>query len=161
MADPRDADLERVRLIEDAARRLIQRATELDASLANQSSVAELREAARGAGISDEAFQRALDEVHGSAVHPVSPPQSHPLFRRRPFVAVLIVLIVAVVAIVALVSGRVRGGDDAVPAKFVPAAVQPTTPPSIAPATPVPVSPPAPASKSLARSMARSPGPQR
>jgi len=58
MPDTHDGKLESVRLNQEAARRLIQRATELDASLATESSVAELREAARGAGISDEAFQR-------------------------------------------------------------------------------------------------------
>ena len=51
------------RLDEAAARRLIERATELDARMKSQSTVADLREAARGAGISDEAFQWALSEV--------------------------------------------------------------------------------------------------
>jgi hypothetical protein len=55
--------LDSVRLDESAARRLIERATELDAKLASESTIADLREAARGAGISEEAFQRALAEV--------------------------------------------------------------------------------------------------
>ena len=61
MAD--QAKLDSERLDEAAARRLIERATELDARMKSQSTVADLREAARGAGISDEAFQWALSEV--------------------------------------------------------------------------------------------------
>ena len=61
MTDQARPDMER--LDEAAARRLIERATELDARMKSQSTVADLREAARGAGISDEAFQWALSEV--------------------------------------------------------------------------------------------------
>jgi hypothetical protein len=101
MADLPDHDS--VRLNEDAARRLLQRATELDASLASESSVAELREAARGAGISDEAFQRALDEVRAEAKTPV---RQRGTFAPRRFV--LISAILLLMGIAALVVARLN-----------------------------------------------------
>ena len=56
---PRDAD----RLPEEAARRLLQRASELEAARSAELSVAELRDAAREAGITPGAFDQALAEV--------------------------------------------------------------------------------------------------
>ena len=47
---------------EDAAHRVLARAVELDARLANQLSVAQLREVAREAGIAPAAFDAALSE---------------------------------------------------------------------------------------------------
>ena len=67
---PRDAE----RLPEEAARRLLQRASELEAARSAQVSVAELREAAREAGITPGAFEQALAEFRGTdpLVAPVS-----------------------------------------------------------------------------------------
>ena len=55
----RDAE----RLPEDAARRLLARASELEAARGAELSVAELREAAREAGIAPAAFEQALAEL--------------------------------------------------------------------------------------------------
>lgn len=133
MPDKHD-ETERVRLNEDAARRLIQRATELDASLSSQSSVAELREAARGAGISDEAFQRALDEVRASAALAPTVRIVYPVKSSRTVVAtVMVVLIVLLVGLAAMVRTRPRQ-VDAVPQ--APQQVAPTPAPAVAPPTP-------------------------
>ena len=121
--------LESVRLNEEAARRLLQRATELDASLATESSVAELREAASGAGISDEAFQRALEEVRAQPVGAARAAPRTGTFAPRRFL-ILSVIAMLIGATIVWMSMRV------VPAEFVPAAE--------APHTQVPVIPPPP-----------------
>jgi hypothetical protein len=59
---PRDAE----RLPEEAARRLLERASELEAARGAELSVAELREAAREAGITPGAFEQALAEYRGT-----------------------------------------------------------------------------------------------
>lgn len=51
------------RLSADAARRLLARASELEAARVTDLSVAELREAAREAGIAPSAFEQALAEL--------------------------------------------------------------------------------------------------
>jgi hypothetical protein len=56
---PRDAE----RLPEESARRLLARASELEAARVAELSVAELREAAREAGIAPGAFEQALAEL--------------------------------------------------------------------------------------------------
>jgi hypothetical protein len=56
---PRDAE----RLPEEAARRLLARASELEAKRSSELTVAELREAAREAGIAPGAFEQALAEL--------------------------------------------------------------------------------------------------
>jgi hypothetical protein len=58
----RDAE----RLPAEAARRLLERASELEAARATDLSVAELREAAREAGITLDAFEQALAEYRGT-----------------------------------------------------------------------------------------------
>ena len=58
----RDAE----RLPEEAARRLLQRASELEAARSADLSVAELRAAAREAGITASAFEQALAEFRGT-----------------------------------------------------------------------------------------------
>ena len=58
----RDAE----RLPEEAARRLLQRASELEAARNTGLSVAELREAAREAGITPAAFDQALAELRSA-----------------------------------------------------------------------------------------------
>jgi hypothetical protein len=58
----RDAE----RLSEDAARRLLDRASELEAARGSEVSVAELRDAAREAGITLGAFEQALAEYRGA-----------------------------------------------------------------------------------------------
>ena len=58
----RDAE----RLPEEAARRLLERASELEAARSAELSVAELRAAAREAGIMPSAFEQALAEYRGA-----------------------------------------------------------------------------------------------
>jgi septal ring factor EnvC (AmiA/AmiB activator) len=129
------------RLDEEAARHLLQRATELDASIASQSSVADLREAARSAGISDEAFQRALEEVRAAATaHAVRQKQVGTFPPRRLVKISLILLIVG--AVVAVFGARLRNGGAApgreigAPGGGVIAPVAP--PPTRAPPPPTP-----------------------
>lgn len=59
--DTRDIE----RLPEEAGRRLLARASELEAAAGAEVSVAELREAARAAGIAPAAFEQALAELRG------------------------------------------------------------------------------------------------
>lgn len=84
--------LESMRLDEAAARRIIERATELDARLATESTVAQLRDAARDAGISEEAFSRALAEVRNEPVV-VAPPVFPPMRAKRAVVMTLAVFL--------------------------------------------------------------------
>jgi hypothetical protein len=60
--EARDAE----RLPETAARRLLERASELEAARSAELSVAELREAAREAGITPTAFEQALAEIRAT-----------------------------------------------------------------------------------------------
>jgi hypothetical protein len=62
----RNQGREAERLSEEAARRLLERATELEAARSAGLSVAELREAAREAGITPDAFEQALTEFRGA-----------------------------------------------------------------------------------------------
>ena len=55
-----------VRLSEDAAATLLARASQLDAATADRATIAELRQAARNAGIAPEAFEQALSEFHAA-----------------------------------------------------------------------------------------------
>ena len=73
----RDAE----RLPEEAARRLLERATELEAARSADVSVGELREAAREAGITPSAFEQALAEFRGAV--PSSPVAPAPAWRSR------------------------------------------------------------------------------
>lgn len=93
MAD-RD-NMDSVRLNDAAARRLLERATELDARLASESTVADLRDAARAAGISEEAFQRALAEVREDAQPkpPAMPAPSNPSSRLKLAVGLAAILL--------------------------------------------------------------------
>lgn len=76
----RDHLREAERLPEDAARRLLARASELEAARSTELSVAELREAAREAGIAPAAFEQALaelrDEQRSVAATPTAWPRS-------------------------------------------------------------------------------------
>jgi hypothetical protein len=75
-----------VRLSEDAAAMLLARASQLDAANANHVSIAELRAAARTAGIAPDAFDQALAEFRAaSAIATPSKPRS-----RRPWVRPLV-----------------------------------------------------------------------
>ena len=58
-----DQDRNAERLPEEAARRLLARASELEAARGAELSVAELRDAAREAGIAPSAFEQALAEL--------------------------------------------------------------------------------------------------
>lgn len=73
----RDAE----RLPEEAARRLLERASELEAARGAELSIAELREAAREAGITPGAFEQALAEYRGT--DPSSPGAAALAPRRR------------------------------------------------------------------------------
>ena len=73
----RDAE----RLPEEAARRLLERATELEAARSAELSVAELREVAREAGITPGAFEQALAEFRGT--DPSSRVAAVPAWQRR------------------------------------------------------------------------------
>ena len=69
------------RLSEDAARRLLDRASELEAVRGSVVSVAELRDAAREAGITLGAFEQALAEYRGAGLS--SPAVAAPVRRGR------------------------------------------------------------------------------
>jgi hypothetical protein len=137
MVDRRDGEIEAVRLPEDAARRLIARATELDARLATESSIADLRDAARQAGISDEAFQRALDEVRSESAKPVVAQAGRGTFAPRRFLKLAIVLLV-IGAALAVVTARLVGPVRAPTPQGVPR----TMPPEDMPIVPPPTTPP-------------------
>ena len=72
----RNQSREAERLPEEAARRLLARATELEAARSADLSVAELREAAREAGITPGAFEQALAEFRGAHPSSVQAPRS-------------------------------------------------------------------------------------
>ncbi len=78
--DPaRDAE----RVSEEVARRLLARASELEAARGTELSVAELREVAREAGITSVAFEQALAEFrHGADAH-TSPALARPTRLQR------------------------------------------------------------------------------
>jgi hypothetical protein len=65
MAIENDPHADALRLPEDAAHRLLARAVELDARLAGEVSIAQLRDVAREAGIAPAAFDDALRELRG------------------------------------------------------------------------------------------------
>jgi hypothetical protein len=81
--EPRDAE----RLPAETARRLLARASELEAARGSELSIAELREAAREAGIAPAAFDQALTELRerDSALHTGSPPSPSGLRRIARF----------------------------------------------------------------------------
>jgi transposase-like protein len=68
-ADPNNADDPEV-LSEEAVRRLLTRASELEAARSTQLSTAELREIAREVGIAPSSFEQALTELRNRALHP-------------------------------------------------------------------------------------------
>jgi hypothetical protein len=67
--DSRDAE----RLPDEAARRLLARASDLEAARNAELSVAELREAAREAGIAPSAFEQALSELRAQNMAAAAP----------------------------------------------------------------------------------------
>lgn len=81
--EPRDAE----RLSAEAARLLLTRASELEAARGSELSIAELREAAREAGIAPAAFDQALTELRerDSAMTAGSPPKPSGLSRMARF----------------------------------------------------------------------------
>ena len=84
------------RLPEEAARRLLARASELEAARVSELSVAELREAAREAGIAPSAFEQALAELRArnpsTAVRP-APTRLQRLARFWPAALILAALL--------------------------------------------------------------------
>jgi len=98
----RDAE----RLPEAAARRLLERASELEAARGAELSVAQLREAAREAGITPGAFEQALAEYRETASSPTAvatPAPRRRLARLWPAALVLAALL-SVLAIRMMVS---------------------------------------------------------
>ena len=82
-----------VRLSEDAAAMLLARASELDAATADQASIAELRQAARNAGIAPEAFEQALSEFHAAnSVHVSNEPKPKRRWVTKVVVATFLLL---------------------------------------------------------------------
>jgi hypothetical protein len=77
----RDQARDAERLPEEAARRVLERASELEAGRSAELSVAELREAAREAGIAPVAFEQALAEYR--AADPASLVEAAPSPGRR------------------------------------------------------------------------------
>lgn len=73
------------RLPEEAAQRLLARASELEAARVGELSVAELREAARDAGIAPSAFEQALAELRARDPVPTAGPASTRLRRLARF----------------------------------------------------------------------------
>ena len=79
---PRDAE----RLPAETARRLLARASELEAARGSELSVAELRDAAREAGIAPAAFDQALTELRArDSMTAGSPPKPSGLSRIARF----------------------------------------------------------------------------
>ena len=90
-------DRDAVRLSEDAAAMLLARASQLDAATADQASIAELRQAARNAGIAPEAFEQALSEFHAAnAVTGASEPKPKRRWVTKLVVATFLILAAAV-----------------------------------------------------------------
>jgi hypothetical protein len=87
-----------VRLSESSAAALLARATQLDAARAGTMSVAELRDAAREAGIAPEAFEQALGELRVASVVAADAPAVRPR-RRRYWFAGLMVAVVLIILI--------------------------------------------------------------
>lgn len=96
---PRDGRVPE-RLPEPVANKLLQRASEIDARLRAGSTVAELREAAKLAGIAAEAFEAALAEVAPEAkkvpemVFGRADPPPVPSFNYRRFLARLVLYLI-------------------------------------------------------------------
>lgn len=100
---PRDAE----RLPEEAARRLLARASELEAARNAELSVADLREAAREAGIAPGAFEQALAELRGrdaAALTAAGPVQSRARRLARFWPAALILAVLLSLLLLRLVA---------------------------------------------------------
>ena len=96
----RDQAHDAERLPEEAARRLLTRASELEAARGAELSVAELREAAREAGIAPGAFEQALAELRAhnpAAVATPAPSRLRRLARLWPFAVILAPLLAILV----------------------------------------------------------------
>jgi hypothetical protein len=93
----RDAE----RLPEDSARRLLQRASELEAARNTELSVAELREAAREAGIAPSAFEQALAEIRARDAAAATKPSPTRLRRLARFwpAALIVAALLAILVI--------------------------------------------------------------
>lgn len=95
-----DQAREAERVPEEVARRLLARASELEAERFTERSVAELREAAREAGIAPDAFDRALTELRArehAAVAGPTPTRLRRLARFWPAALILAALLSYVV----------------------------------------------------------------
>jgi hypothetical protein len=86
-------DRDQVRLSEDKARRLLERASELEARRGSEVLVADLRKAAQEAGITTGAFDQALAELQSASVAVAPPPQRRWLMRILPAALILAFLV--------------------------------------------------------------------
>lgn len=101
MSSPDRTPLDQLRLSEEAARRLLDRASELDAARGRTLTVAHLREAAHEAGISVHAFDAALLEMEQASPVPATPTPV-PAMRPRRRAARRFGLVVGVAAAAAM-----------------------------------------------------------
>ena len=90
----------------DTARRVLERASELDAAHSAATSIAQLREAAREAGIPATAFEQALEEVRAIEQPPVAD-TSHARRRRVLFWAAAVPGLVIGALTLLFILGRV------------------------------------------------------
>lgn len=81
----RDQSRDNERLPEETARRLLARASELEAARVAELSVAELRDVARQAGIAPAAFDQALAELRARDLAAITAPQLTRLQRMTRF----------------------------------------------------------------------------
>jgi len=94
----RDQARDAERVPEETARRLLARATELDAARLTELSVAQLRDAAREAGIAPAAFEQALAELRARDHAPAAgPAPTRRLTRLWPAALILATLLSIIV----------------------------------------------------------------
>ena len=100
MSQRREREGESARLSDDTAERLLARATQLDFARTSGASIAELRQAATEAGISPEAFDQALVELHGSGT---AAAQELPKERRPSVVPIVLLVLLALAALLGMI----------------------------------------------------------
>jgi hypothetical protein len=98
MTSQSSKDQDSARLSEDAAAMLLARASQLDAANAGAVSIADLRQAARNAGIAPEAFEQALIEFRAASQSStaVAEPRPKRTWTTRLVLATVLILAAAV-----------------------------------------------------------------
>ena len=105
-AEPNDSE-DTERLPDQAAQRLLARASELEAARSAELSLAELREVAREAGIGPTAFDQALAELRGGLAPAEAAPVDVPVEGPSRFrMALLTFGVIFVILAVLYVAGR-------------------------------------------------------